>query len=181
MPILDPRPALIVIDLQTGTLSNPTAHPVNTIVARSVELADAFRSSGFPVVLVRVVGTPVGRTDHGGGARSFPAEFARPALELGEHPGDIVIARSTWSAFAGTGLDDALKVLGVTQVVLTGVATSFGVESTARAAYDLDYSVVVVTDAVTDIQAESHENSISRVFPALAQTTLTGDIVAALR
>ncbi|WP_314213289.1 isochorismatase family protein [Pseudarthrobacter equi] len=179
LPILDALPALIVVDLQAGTLSNPTVHPVDTIVARSAELADAFRCRSLPVVLAYVVGSPAGRTDYGGGARHYPPGFSAPAVELGERPGDIVAARSAWSAFAGTDLDATLKKLGVTQVVLAGVATSFGIESTARAAYDLGYSVVVVTDAVTDLSVESHVNSIKRVFPVLGQTVSTADVVAA--
>ncbi|MET0860021.1 MAG: isochorismatase family protein, partial [Microbacterium sp.] len=69
---------------------------------------------------------------------------------------------------------------GVTQVVLAGVATSFGVESTARGAYDLGYNVVVATDAITDLRMESHDASVTRVFPVLALTGSTAEIIAAL-
>jgi len=177
---LDERSALLVIDLQQATLANPTVHPVADIVANARALADGFRASGRLVVLATVTGTPAGRTTYGGGAREYPAELTAVTPDLGAQESDIRVARSTWSAFAGTALDETLRAAGVTQVVLVGVATSFGVESTARAAYDLGYSVLVVTDAVTDLRAESHENSVTRVFPVLAETTATSDILADL-
>jgi len=177
---LDPRPALIVIDLQAGTLSNPTVHPAEVIVAKSVELIDVFRAKGLPVVLASVVGSPAGRNNYGGGAREYPAEFFALAAELNPQPTDMLLPRSTWSAFAGTDLSLKLAELGVTQVVLVGVATSFGVESTARGAYDLGLNVVVAVDAITDLRAESHEGSVARVFPVLSETGTVAEIIAAL-
>ncbi|MFD0327474.1 isochorismatase family protein [Streptacidiphilus monticola] len=53
---LDDLPALVVIDLQQGIVDGPKAHPVEDVVARSVALAEAFRSRGLPVVLVNVAG-----------------------------------------------------------------------------------------------------------------------------
>jgi nicotinamidase-related amidase len=177
---LDPRPALIVIDLQAGTLGNATVHPTAEIVAKSVELATAFRAHELPVVLASVVGSPAGRNGYGGGARDYPAEFAVLAPELKAEPTDILVSRRTWSAFAGTDLAEKLAALGVTQVVLAGVATSFGVESTARAAYDLGFSVVIAVDAITDLRIESHEATVARVFPVLSEIGTAAEIVAAL-
>jgi nicotinamidase-related amidase len=180
MPIdtLDPRAALLVIDLQRGTLGNPMAHPVDEIVAKAAELTAAFRARKLPVVLSNVEGTPGGRNDYGGSAREYPSEFTELAPQLDRQPEDVTITRRTWSAFAGTDLDAKLSALGVTQVVIVGVATSFGVESTARHAYDHGYNVVLATDAMTDLHAEAHENSVTRVFPLLGQTGTTAEIVA---
>lgn len=180
MPIdtLDPRAALLVIDLQRGTLGNPMAHPIDEIVAKAAELTAAFRGRGLPVVLANVEGTPGRRNDYGGSAREYPSEFTELAPELDRQPEDVTISRRTWSAFAGTDLDGTLSALGVTQVVIVGVATSFGVESTARHAYDHGYNVVLATDAMTDLRAEAHENSITRIFPLLGQTGTTAEIAA---
>lgn len=177
---LDPRPALIVIDLQAGTLSNPTVHPAAGIVAKSVELIDAFRARGLPVILASVVGSPAGRNNYGGGAGEYPAEFSVLAPELKAESSDILVTRSTWSVFAGTDLSLTLAELGVTQVVLVGVATSFGVESTARGAYDLGFSVVVALDAITDLRPESHEATVARVLPVLSETGTVAEIITAL-
>ena len=180
MPIdtLDPRAALLVIDLQRGTLGNPMVHPVDEIVAKAAELTVAFRARKLPVVLANVEGTPGGRNNYGGSAREYPSEFTELAPELDQQPEDVTVTRRTWSAFAGTELEATLSALGVTQVVIVGVATSFGVESSARDAYDHGYNVVLATDAMTDLRAEAHENSVTRIFPLLGQTGTTAEILA---
>ena len=182
MPIsaLDDRVALLVIDLQAGTLGRPTAHPKEAILARTAELIGAFRRLGLPIVLATVDGTPPGRTQYGEGARTFPAGWAELAPELPTHADDILVTRTTWSAFAGTDLHATLTRLGVTQVVLTGVATSFGIESSARQAYDLGYNVAIVIDAVTDPNPQAHEDSVTRLFPTLGQTGTSAEILALL-
>jgi len=153
MPVtaLDDRPALIVVDLQRGTTRNPTVHPIADIIANASALARSFRAGGLPVALATYdlgAATP-GRSDMG-----------------------------TWSCFASTPLHALLQERAVTQVVISGIATSFGVESTARHAYDLGYNVVLATDAMTDLRAEAHDNSVSRIFPVLGETGTTCDILA---
>ena len=100
--------------------------------------------------------------------------------ELDQQPGDHVVTKKTWGAFTGTGLDAHLKAAGVTQIVLTGIATSIGVESTARQAHELGYNVTLAVDAMTDLNADAHANSIERLFPRLGETGTTQDIVALL-
>ena len=82
--------------------------------------------------------------------------------------------------FHGTPLDTLLRERGVTQVVLAGVSTSGGVESTARGAHDHGYHVVLATDAMTDRDAAAHENSLQRIFPRLGETATSDDIVRLL-
>ena len=177
---LDPTSALIVIDLQAGTLGGPTAHPADEITARAAELLAAFRRRGLPVVLANVDGTPAGRTEHGDGAREFPAAFSALVPGLDQQSTDLTVTRATWSAFAGTELQALLTERGITQVVLAGIATSFGVESTARDAYDLGYSVAIAVDAITDRSADAHATSVAGVLPALGQLGSTAEIVALL-
>lgn len=182
MPLttLDPTVALVVIDLQQGVVGLPTVHPVADVVRRSAELAAAFRRHALPVVLVNVTGGAPGRTDvtRPGGER--PAGWDVLVDELDAQPGDVRITKRTWGAFTGTSLDADLRRLGVTQVVLTGVATSAGVESTARHAHELGYHVVLVTDAMTDGSLEVHLNSVERMFPRIGETTTTQDLLTAL-
>jgi nicotinamidase-related amidase len=178
--VLDEQTALIVIDLQTGTVANPTAHPSGQVVARAGELLSAFRQRELLVVLSMVDGTPPGRTHYGEGARHFPPDWNELLPELDRQPQDVAVVRRTWSAFAGTDLSSLLTERGVTQVVLAGMATSFGVESTARDAYDLGYSVTLAIDAMTDPNLDAHFNSVSRVFPALGQTASASEIIALL-
>jgi nicotinamidase-related amidase len=183
MPLtkLDTTPALIVIDLQKGIVGLPTVHPANEIIDRSAQLARAFRERGLPVVLVNVSGPAPGRTDAGRPKFSFPADWTELVPELEQHPGDHTVTKQRWGAFLGTTLDDYLRQRGVTQIVLTGVATSIGVESTARSAYDLGYNVTLVVDAMTDRDADAHRHSVEKIFPRLGETANTGDVLKLLQ
>ncbi|MFF7635471.1 hydrolase [Kitasatospora sp. NPDC008050] len=185
-PTIDPTTALVLIDLQQGILGAPTVTPGPEILARGIRLADAFRAKGLPVVLVRVTFSadggdlPPQRTQQATPGGSWPANFAELPAELatGEH--DIVITKRQWGAFTGTELDLQLRRRGVTQIVLAGIATSIGVESTARAAWEQGYHLTFVEDATTDMSAESHLHSFTRIFPRLGEIGSTDAVLAAL-
>lgn len=179
--LLDHHTALIVIDLQKGIVSAPTVHPLSGIIQQASTLAQAFRRRALPVVLVAVTGVPGGRTEQtrsGGGSHS--ADWADIVPELNQQPTDHIVRKQTWGAFTGTNLEQHLRALSVTQVVLAGVATSIGVESTARQAHELGFNVSLVTDAMTDINSDAHSNSITRIFPRLGETGTTKEIMALL-
>ncbi|MGR3906348.1 cysteine hydrolase [Burkholderia sp. SR8] len=177
---LDTNTALVVIDLQKGIVSLPTAHPVAPVIERTRELLDAFRSRGLPVVLVNVAGGAPGRTEQPPRTAPLPADWAELVPELNRQPNDHVVTKKTWGAFTGTDLDAYLKSAGVTQIVLTGIATSIGVESTARQAHELGYNVTLAVDAMTDLNADAHTNSVERLFPRLGETGSTQQILALL-
>ncbi|MFE0044062.1 isochorismatase family protein [Streptomyces albireticuli] len=177
---LDERTALVLIDLQKGIVALPTAHPAEEVVARGARLAAAFREHGLPVVLVRVVGAAPGRAEAPLRGGKPPADFADLVPELDRQDGDIVVTKHTWGAFHATDLDLQLRRRGVTQIVLAGIATGAGVESTARAAHEHGYHVTVVTDAMTDTDAEVHRIAVERVFPRLAETGTTDEVIALL-
>lgn len=177
---LDPRTALIVIDLQKGIAAFPTAHPMAGIVERGAALAKAFRRHGLPVVLVNVTGGAPGRSDQPRHAGPFPDGFADLMPELEARASDHRVTKQTWGAFTGTGLEDWLKDQGVTQVVVCGVATSIGVESTARSAHECGFNVTLAIDAMTDMNGDAHANSVARIFPRLGETGTAAEIVAML-
>jgi nicotinamidase-related amidase len=174
---LDPKTALVVIDLQRGIVALPTAHPASDIVQRSVVLLDAFRRHGLPVVLVNVTAGAPGRTDQGRHTGDFPAGFADLLPELKQQPSDHLVTKRTWGAFTNTDLAAYLREQGVTQVVLAGIATSIGVESTARYASELGLNVTLAVDAMTDLNADAHTNSITRIFPRLGETGTTQEVL----
>jgi len=174
---LDAKTALVVIDLQQGIVALPTAHPTSEVVKRSVGLIDAFRRHGLPVVLVNVAGGAPGRAEQSRPAGDFPAGFADLAPELNQQPSDHLVTKRTWSAFTNTDLEAYLRKQGVTQVVLVGVATSIGVESTARFAQELGFNVTFAVDAMTDMNLDAHTNSITRIFPRLGETGSTQDVL----
>ena len=175
---LDPKTALIVIDLQKGILRFPTAHPTDQIVKLARQLIDAFRRHHLPIVLVNVDGMPAGRTNsQRPNLADFPADWAELVPELNRQPEDHLVTKRTWGAFTNTDLDEHLKKLGVTQVVILGVATSIGVESTARHAHENGFHVTLAVDAMTDMNADAHANSIARIFPRLGETGTTQEII----
>ena len=178
---LDPRTALVLVDLQKGTIgSHPMAHSAQDVVSRAAELATAFRQRGLPVVLVTHAGNPVGRTQYGQGGGDWPPELMELMPELGADASDLRVTKRSWGAFASTDLDARLTSLGATQVVIAGVATSYGIESTARDAYDRGYHVTISADAMTDPTLDAHQHSLERVFPALGQVGTSAEIIALL-
>jgi nicotinamidase-related amidase len=183
MPLtdLDPNAALIVIDLQKGIVGVPTVHPATEIIGRAAQLARAFRDRGLPVILVNVTAPAPGRTDSGRRNLSFPDGWAELVPELEQHPDDHLVSKQRPGAFIGTSLHDYLRQRGVTQVFLAGIATSLGVESTARSAFDYGYNVVFVVDAMTDRDAESHRHSIEKIFPRLGETDTTANVLNVLK
>ena len=174
---LDPNTAIVVIDLQKGLVGLPTMHPVADVISRSRALADAFRMRGLPVVLVNVAGGAPGRTEQKRRIGPFPDGWTELVPELDRQPGDIVVTKRTWGAFPSTDLERQLKARGVTQVVITGVATGTGVEATARQAYEAGFNVTLAIDAMTDMRAEAHDYSIAKIFPRLGETGTTQEII----
>jgi nicotinamidase-related amidase len=184
MPVtkLDTTAALIVIDLQKGIVGLPTVHPATEIVARSAKLARSFRERGLPVVLVNVTGAAPGRTDVGPrNLSSLSADWSELVPELEQHPDDYIVSKQRVGAFIGTSLNEALRKRGVTQVFVTGISTSFGVESTARSAYDYGYNVVIVVDAVTDRDADAHRHCVEKIFPRISETDTTDSVLKLLK
>ena len=175
---IDPKTALIVVDLQKGIVSLPTAQPIDGVARNAAALASTFRRRDLPVVLVNVAGAAPGRTEVPRTVKAFPPGWTDLIPELNRQPGDHAVTKHTPGAFTGTGLDDYLKAAGVTQVVIAGVATSNGVEVTARQAFELGFNVTLATDAMTDMRPEAHAYCLTQVFPRIGETGTTGEIIA---
>lgn len=183
MPLttLDPSTALIVIDLQKGIVSGNFIHPIGGVLSRTRALIDAFRAKNLPVVLVNVAGRPPGRTEQGPRSSVALAEGWTDLLpELNHQPSDLVVTKRSWGAFATTDLERQLRARGVTQVVVTGVATSAGVEATARQAWEQGFNVTLAVDAMTDVRPEAHAYCVSNVFPRVGETGSTQEIISLL-
>ncbi len=175
------RTALVLIDLQKGIVGRALApRPGDDVVARSKRLAGRFRAAGAPVVLVNVafsadfadaVRTPVDRpfSPPPGG---FPEDWTELVDGLAE-PGDLTVTKRQWGAFYGTDLDLQLRRRGITTIVLGGIATNMGVESTARAAHEHGYAVVVAEDATSSLSADMHGFAFEHIFPMLGRVTTT--------
>jgi nicotinamidase-related amidase len=176
---LDPKTALIVVDLQKGLLCSLFIHPLADIIERTQSLLEAFRQLHLPVVLVNVAGRASGRTEQTRNV-TYPEGWTDLLPELGQQPSDIAVTKRTWGAFPTTDLEARLKARGVTQVVITGIATGTGVEATARQAFEAGFNVTLATDAMTDLRPEAHEYSLVHVFPRLGETGTTQQIITML-
>ena len=176
MIALDPKStALVLIDLQNGILGRQLA-PVSAedLLERGKALAKRFRAAGAPVVLVNVkppLDGPERRVDEPSALpKVLPTGFADLAPGLAA-PGDILITKSTWGAFFHTDLDSDLKRRGVLAIVLGGVATHVGVDTTARQAWELGYELVIARDVTTSLAVEPHEATMQYIFPRIARVT----------
>lgn len=184
---LDPAStALVLVDLRRGVVGLPVApHSADEVVAHAARLASAFRMAGAPVVLVRVSFHADGAdalatlVDEPSARRERPAGFDEIVDGLRE-PGDVLVTKRQWGAFHGTDLDLQLRRRGIDTVVLGGIATNMGVESTARPAHEHGYHVVLVEDATSALHADDHAFAFTRIFPRLGRVASTAQVLAAL-
>ncbi|MFM0291179.1 hydrolase [Paraburkholderia megapolitana] len=176
--------ALVLIDLQQGITSMPALAPRSgaEVAAVGTRLAARFRTAGAPVVLVNVafaadfgdaLKQPVDKVAHPRG--ELPANFSTLVEGLA-HASDILVTKHQWGAFYGTDLDVQLRRRNVKTVVLAGIATNFGVESTARQAYEHGYEVVIAENATTSVSDAMHAFAVNNILPLLARVVQADDI-----
>jgi len=184
---VDERPALVLIDLQAGTLALPILRSPEDMKNGARRLADAFRASELPVVRVKVAWSadggdlPPGRSLMPGPRSAPPAAYSEFPEDFPPQPGDIILVKRHWGAFTGTELDLQLRRRGVTQIVLAGIATSMGVESTARSAWESSYNLIFVEDATTDVDADSHAHTFTKIFPHLGEIATTEQLIGTVK
>jgi nicotinamidase-related amidase len=186
---LDPKTtALVVIDLQHGIVARPSApHAAVDVVARCARLAAACRARGSLVVLVRVGFDPAFRdrltppSDVAPPSGPLPPEWSELVPEMQPGPDDVVIQKRQWGAFYGTDLDLQLRRRGIRTLLLTGIATNFGVESTARDAWERAFHLVFVEDAMSTFEEAAHRFSIGTIFPRLGRVRASAEVLEALQ
>jgi nicotinamidase-related amidase len=184
--VLDPKTtALVLIDLQRGIVSREVApHTAAEVLDRSAKLAAKIRQSGGTAIYVRVLLSEVlslpADVSFPRGNTAPPPEASDLVPEAGMLPGDVLVTKRQWGAFHGTDLELQLRRRGIRTIVLGGVATNIGVESTARAAHDLGYELVFAEDAMSSMSAEAHEFSIKNIFPRMGRVRSMEQIMAAL-
>jgi nicotinamidase-related amidase len=180
LSMLDASATLLVVDVQSGTLPNARSVGADELVSHIVELVSGFHDSGRRVVFLVATGTPGARTAQSEGGRSFPDQFTVIDDRLPLVSEDIILRRAAWSAFAATDLEQRLRDRETREIVVTGLATTFGIESTARSAADLGFHVVIASDAVSDPDPARHRSAIENTFPLLGRIATTSEILAAL-
>ena len=183
---LDPKKtALVLIDLQNAIVGmNSVPHTAAEVVENSKKLAEVFRAHGAPVVYVRVdlndfMKLPVDQPPNLGD-KPLPAAASEIAPSAGFQPGDILVTKRHWGAFAGTDLEHQLKSSGIDTVVLTGISTNAGVESTARQGTGLGFAFVLVEDACSSQNADHHRFAFENIFPRVTRVRSTDEVLTSL-
>ena len=178
------RTALVVIDLQKGIAGMPTApYEASTVIKNAAAIAEMCRKKGMPVFLVRVTPSADGKdalhpiTDAPPWNRSPQPGFADIVAEMGPKDGDLVVTKHQWGAFYGTELDLELRRRGMTTIVLCGISTNIGVESTARFAYEYGYNQIFAEDAMSSMSPEEHNFAVTKIFPRIGLVRTTAEIL----
>lgn len=181
--------ALVVIDLQKGIAAMPAQpHETEAVINNAAKLAEAFRHNQMPIFLVRVATSPDSKDrlapiidgENSWAKMQMPADWSEIVPELGPKEGDIVITKKQWGAFYGTELDLQLRRRKIDTIVLCGIATNIGVESTARFAFEYGYQQIFVEDAMSSRSAAEHEHTIQATFPRMGRVRKTQDILTCL-
>lgn len=190
MQLFDPATsALVLIDLQGAVRTHAAEpHSADEVVERSLRLIDAMRDAGGLVIYVRTSFLP----DESDSLQPLRIEKMRPAKphrpegwdqlvdELSPLPTEPIIIKRSWNAFHGSDLDVQLRRHGVKTVVMAGISTNFGVEGTARAAYELSYELVFVEDVMATNTADNHAFALREVFPQLGRIRSLDEVLESL-
>ena len=181
------KSAIVVIDLQKGITSIPTEpYAAGVVIENAAKLISAFRKNNMPVFLVHVTPSPDMKDAlHPVAETSFTRSGNNPGWsefvpELNIQPGDFLITKHQWGAFYGTELDLQLRRRGIDTIILCGIASNFGVESTARYAYELGYNQIFVEDAMSARSKEEHSYPVKYIFPRLGLIRSTIEVLNAL-
>lgn len=182
------KTALVVIDMQNGILSLPCApYPAKSILAQTIRLADAFRTIGGFVVLVNVdsrdgkdVLRPITDQPVPTNPPARSEDYAQFPVELGPKRSDHLLTKHQWGAFFGTDLDLQLRRRGIDTIVLCGIATNIGVETTAREAFQYGYQQIFVEDAMTALSVEQHEHTLQYIFPRIGRVRNVNEVISAI-
>jgi len=181
------KTAIVVIDLQKGIVSMPAEpNPAGVVIANAAKLISAFRKNNMPVFLVHVTPSPDMKdalrpiSESSFQRSGFDPGWSEFVPELNIQPGDFLITKHQWGAFYGTELELQLRRRGIDTIILCGIATNFGVESTARYAYELGYNQIFVEDAMAARSKEEHAYPVKYIFPRLGLIRNTEEVLKGL-
>ncbi|EKS7700604.1 hydrolase [Salmonella enterica] len=179
--------ALVVIDLQEGILPFADGpYTANEVVARAARLAEKCRANGSPVVMVRVGWSEdyaealKQSVDASTPAHALPENWWTWPTALGKTDSDLEVTKRQWGAFYGTVLELQLRRRGIDTIILCGISTNIGVESTARNAWELGFNLIIAEDACSAASSEQHQSSMTHIFPRIGRVRSVEDILNAL-
>jgi len=179
--------ALVLIDLQNFNTTRELApHPAERVVGNCVLLAGEMRNRGAMVIYVRVLldellALPADNPMKKPGSPAVPPEAVQFSPDAGIQATDHVVTKRQWGAFYGTELEQLLRRRNIKTIVLAGIATNYGVESTARAAFDQGFELVFVEDAMSSGEGAAHKNCCENVFRNMGRVRSTRKLIDALQ
>jgi ureidoacrylate peracid hydrolase len=173
--------ALLLIDMQVdfGAPDGAMAQQGNDMtapqaaIAKAAALAGVARAAGVPLVFVRLL-TQASQGD------GICVEGTRGADFIGPLPqaGDIVVSKSRFSAFSGTGLAERLRAAGIDTVVLAGLTTECCIQATAWAAFELGFRVILAADACAAYEEDLHRHGLKALELGGATVAASADLAA---
>ncbi len=181
------KTALVIIDLQKGISSRETKpYAAQEVIANAAKMLASFRKNSMKTFLVHVEGTPETMLkaiadESWSRPANTPSDWADFVAEIAPNATDVVINKRQWGAFYGTDLELRLRRGGIETIVLCGIATDYGVESTARFAYEYGFQQIFAEDAMASMTEEQHNSAIKYVFRRMGRVRKTEEILKALR
>lgn len=176
--------AVVVIDLQKGITAMPTEpYPAKMVIKNSVKIIETARQNQMPVFLVHVTPSADGKdalhpiVENAPNFGDRPADWAEYIPELNIQPTDFLITKRQWGAFHGTELDLQLRRRGIDTIILCGIATNMGVESTARFAFEYGYNQIFAEDAMAARSREMHEHPVKYTFTRFGLVMKTDEVL----
>ena len=182
------KTAIVVIDLQKGIAAIPTEpHPSKVVIENTAKILTEARKNNMTIFLVHVSPSPDTKdalrpiSETSFQMSGYNPSWSEFVPELNIQPSDFLITKHQWGAFYGTELELQLRRRGIDTIILTGISTNFGVESTARFAYEFGFNQIFVSDAMAARSKEEHENTLKYIFPRLGLIRNTDEILEALQ
>lgn len=181
------KSALVLIDLQNGIASRELSpHTSEEVIKNASKLVKAFSEKGAFIVLVRV-STIDGKdmvkpkTDLKAAGMKYPEGWDNLVPEIADTKNAHIITKKQWGAFYGTDLDLQLRRRGIDTIILGGVSTNIGVDTTAREAYQHGYNQIFAEDAMSAITKEEHDYVCKYIFPRIGKIRTTKEIISSLK
>jgi nicotinamidase-related amidase len=178
------KTAVVVIDLQKGIAQMPTQpYSSETVISNTANLLNIARQKGINIFLIRVSRSPDLKdalkpiSESTFQRNQFDPSWSEYVPQLNIQSTDFLITKHQWGAFYGTELDLQLRRRGIDTIILCGISTNFGVESTARFAYEFGYNQIFVEDAMSARSKEEHDASVKNIFPRLGLVRSTEDVI----
>jgi nicotinamidase-related amidase len=175
------KTALVLIDLQKGIVAMPGG---NEVVENAEKLVSLFRENNAFISFVKVdfhdgkdALKPSLDDQAGSGSSERPKDWAVLDSRLNVQENDYIVTKRQWGAFFGTDLDLQLRRRGIDTIVLCGIATNIGVESTAREAFQHGYNQIFITDAMTTFSQEEHDMTLRFIFPRIGKLRTTEEFL----